>query len=256
MDHLLYTELAEYYDVIYRRYLEETVPRTVEFVRSIFNRDARINVRRILDLACGTGGPTIELARRGYDVVGVDLHQEVIDIARRKASSLGNLNVTFIRSDVRKLNFREEFDAATMFFTSINYMTEFEDLVSLFETVRRAIRRGGVFIADAPNPLAFLRWHEGPIVWDAEMGDRKLLMIDYHDIEDVRCLVHFRRAITVIERDGSSKTYLMHDVIRLYTAQELRLAASMANFSQVKIYGDMKFEEPRKAKRLFLVALK
>ncbi len=67
----LYTVLAKYYDAIYRRRVER-VGEEVDFVEEIFKNDAKREIKKVLELACGTGIPTVELARRGYKVVGLD----------------------------------------------------------------------------------------------------------------------------------------------------------------------------------------
>lgn len=82
--HELYTVLAEYYDAIYRKRAER-VKKEIDFVEEIFKNDAKRDVKRILDLACGTGIPTLELAERGYEIVGLDLHEEMLEVAKRKA---------------------------------------------------------------------------------------------------------------------------------------------------------------------------
>jgi len=63
-EHVLYSVLAGYYDVIYQDYLTSVVPRLVDFVEEVFKRDAGRPVKEVLDLACGTGGPTLELAKK------------------------------------------------------------------------------------------------------------------------------------------------------------------------------------------------
>lgn len=94
--HELYTILAEYYDAIYQRRVER-VKEEIDFVEEIFREDAEREIKRVLDLACGTGIPTLELARRGYEVIGLDLHEEMLRVARRKAEAQG-LNVKFIQA--------------------------------------------------------------------------------------------------------------------------------------------------------------
>ncbi|HDI73859.1 MAG TPA: class I SAM-dependent methyltransferase [Candidatus Korarchaeota archaeon] len=258
---LLYTVLAHYYDIIYRDYLERTVPRLIDFVEEVFKRDARIPVRKILDLACGTGGPTIELARRGYEVTGLDLHEEMLSIAREKVKRIG-LSIPFIRGDARELGFVEEFDAVTMFFTSISYMTRLDDLRKLMRGVYNSLKSGGLFIADSPNPYEFVKRlgeSPGPQVWDVEApSGERILITDYKELEDVKGIVHFKRVITVIDDQGNSRTYLMDDPVRLYTSNELRATARDAGFPEVRIYGDLRVsdDEPRNARRLFLVATK
>jgi len=145
--HELYTVLAEYYDVIYRRRAER-VRDEMNFVEEIFKADAKRDVKKILDLACGTGIPTLELAKRGYEVTGMDLHEEMLEVAKRKAKREG-LTIELIQGDVLEMNFEQKFDAVTMFFSSIMYFDE-KDLRKLFNSVVKALKPGGVFVADFP----------------------------------------------------------------------------------------------------------
>ena len=72
----LYTDYTEYYDIIYREYLEKNISKLVDFLIQVFNHDSKRKVKDILDIACGTGGPTIELAKRGFKVVNIDLSEK------------------------------------------------------------------------------------------------------------------------------------------------------------------------------------
>lgn len=81
--HELYTVLAEYYDAIYRRRAER-VGKEIDFVEELFRKEAKREVEKILDLACGTGIPTLELARHGYEVMGLDLHEEMLGSCEKK----------------------------------------------------------------------------------------------------------------------------------------------------------------------------
>jgi len=131
--HELYTVLAEYYDAIYRKRAER-VGKEIDFVKELFRKEAERGVKKILDLACGTGIPTLELARRGYDeVTGLDLHEEMLIVAKRKAEGEG-LNVEFIQGNALELDFEEEFDAVTTFFSSIMYFDD-SAIQELFNSV-------------------------------------------------------------------------------------------------------------------------
>jgi SAM-dependent methyltransferase len=65
---------------------------------------------RILDLACGSGRHSLELAQRGFSVVGVDISAELIEIANSESKDQG-LDVAFLRADIRELAFDPLFDA-------------------------------------------------------------------------------------------------------------------------------------------------
>ncbi|NJE10315.1 class I SAM-dependent methyltransferase [Thermococcus sp. MAR1] len=247
--HELYTLLAEYYDAIYRRRAER-VGAEIDFVEETFREDAERSVRRVLDLACGTGIPTLKLARRGYEVVGLDLHEEMLAVARRKAKKEG-LNVEFIQGDAIEITFEEEFDAVTMFFSSITYFDD-SAIRELFNSVKRALKPGGLFIADFPA------WHyggrDGPIVWDETKGDERLVITDWREVEPAFQKLRFKRLVQIIKPDGNVKAVFVDDELNIYTPREMGLLAGK-HFRKVKIYGDRHELRPND-RRYWLVAVK
>ncbi len=269
-EHVLYTALARYYDYMYAQYLRDVVPKYVDAAVEAFRRFAGREVREVLDIACGTGGPTLELARRGYAVVGVDLHEEMLEVAKEKARREG-LDVRFVECDARELGKVFEprsFDAVTMFFTSIAYMVEWVDLIKLLKSVLHVLREGGVFVADTPNPHHTMyrlgSLGEGRVTaWVAEgPGGEVLIMNDWKEVEDwVKPVVVFRREVRVVGPDGSVKSYLVSDRLRNYTALELTLAARDAGFSRAEAlcYSSGALHDPGSGGvcgRVFLVAVK
>lgn len=253
----LYSGYARYYDVIYAEYLRRVVPRLVDFAVEVLRREAEREVRDVLDVACGTGGPTLELARRGFRVVGVDVSPAMVEIARRKAAEAG-VDARFEVVDMRELEYEEEFDAATCFFTSINYNVTDGDLERTLRGVYRALRRGGVFLADAPNPLRARRWLEGvPSAWRVDGEGVSILVIDAVAMSSVSGLIDWNRTLLISEEGRLTMVADRHR-LRAYTAGELKLFARLAGFRRARIYGDMKLteEEPSDARRLFLAAVK
>jgi len=252
---LLYTEYAKYYDMIYKEYLEIRVPKLVDFIVKVFKEDSRRRVVDVLDIACGTGGPTIELARRGYKVLGVDISEQMIRIAREKAQDEG-LPVKFGVCDMRNLNFKEEFDAATCLFTSISYNASKDDMLKTLRGVYKALRPGGVFIADNPNPFRSERAFQGiPYIRSIRRAETRMLIIDMVEAHPVTAKVHWNRTLVIDSPDGLKMAIDTHN-LKFYTATELKLFAELAGFSEAKIYGDMRRAEPRDSRRLFLVAIK
>ncbi len=100
----------------------------------------------ILDVPCGNGRLSLELASRGYRVTGVDITENFIDTARKKAEE-SKLSITFQLGDMRDLPWKEEFDAAFSAWGSFGYFDETGDR-DFLEAVYRALKPGGRFIME------------------------------------------------------------------------------------------------------------
>ncbi len=211
----------------------------------MFQKIAKRPVKRVLDLACGTGGPTLELRKRGYDVVGVDVHREVVEIARRKAKKLG-LDTEFLVCDARRIDevFPEDFlDAVTVFFSSITYMTRINDLKRLLEAIKHVLKSGGIFIADSPNPYEFMfkLGREGGerkcTIWNVkhDMKNENIVLTDWREIIDwTNCIIEFKRIINIVKKNGENRVYVVNDKLRLYSANEFEFIARSIGFNEAK----------------------
>lgn len=104
---------------------------------------------RILDLACGAGQHAVELAARGYDVVGFDLSQSQLDWAGGLALERGQ-RLQFTCADMRELSYVEDFDAVFCWNTSFGFFEE-EKNVDIAQRVFKALRPGGRFLLDVVN---------------------------------------------------------------------------------------------------------
>jgi 2-polyprenyl-3-methyl-5-hydroxy-6-metoxy-1,4-benzoquinol methylase len=127
----------------------------------------------VLDLPCGHGRHSVELARRGLRVVGVDLNEEPLERAYWAAREAG-VKVDLRRIDMREIQFREEFDAVFNLWTSFGYFeSESEDRLVL-DRAYRALRPGGAFVLETVNLYAVLRRFE-PRSWH-ELGEGRMLL--------------------------------------------------------------------------------
>ena len=122
-----------------------------DFLEECFRRYARRPVRRVLDVACGTGSHLFRLADRGYDVAGLDLSPENIDYVRRKASER-SLSPELIQADMTRFRVRSPFDAVVCMQDSQGHLLTNEAIVDHLRAVARALRPGGVYIFDRMIP--------------------------------------------------------------------------------------------------------
>lgn len=110
---------------------------------------AKFNLKpnTILDVACGEGTFAIKMAEKGYEVTGIDLSPEMLQIARKKAQQ-ENMKIDFRQGDMRELSFDSSFDLVTCWFDSLNYLLDLDDLEKTFCGVSRALKRDRAFIFD------------------------------------------------------------------------------------------------------------
>jgi SAM-dependent methyltransferase len=138
---------ARYYDLLYRDkdYRGET-----EFVERII-RPHVYDPRRVLELGCGTGVHGIMLAERGYDVVGVDISDEMLGVAsQRLAGQPAEIaaRVHFVRGDVRDARVEGRFDAVLALFHVLSYQLTNDDLRAVFSGAKACLAPDGVFVFD------------------------------------------------------------------------------------------------------------
>ncbi|MBR4667411.1 MAG: methyltransferase domain-containing protein [Butyrivibrio sp.] len=101
----------------------------------------------VVELGCGTGSFTMEMAKKGYDIMGTDLSPEMLDIARRKAQKEG-LDIMYLEQDMRELDLYCTAGTILSVCDSINYLLDDEDVLETFKLVNNFLYPKGIFIFD------------------------------------------------------------------------------------------------------------
>ncbi|MEA2428098.1 MAG: hypothetical protein QOF37_1726 [Thermoleophilaceae bacterium] len=200
-----------------------------DLVELAFKRFGDGPVRSILDLGCGTGGHAIPLARRGYEVVGVDLSAEMLEQARRKAADAG-VALTVEQGDARTADVGRTFDAVLVMFAVIGYQLTNDDVRALLATARRHLRPGGVLVFDA--------WHGPGVIADPPgSGERELdtpdgplkrIVSGELDVRRHRCTVRYR---LVSDQGEERETHVM----RFFFPLEIELFCDLEGFDLVSL---------------------
>ena len=121
-------------------------PRRAEYICSLLSENG-IDGGLLLDLACGTGSLSVEFAKRGYNVIGVDLSEEMLSVAQNKNFENGT-DVMFLCQDMRNLDLYGTVDCAVCALDSLNHLLSEDDLSKTFEKVSLFLNDGGVFTFD------------------------------------------------------------------------------------------------------------
>jgi SAM-dependent methyltransferase len=202
---------------------------------------------RILDLCCGIARHSLELARRGFRVTGVDITEMYLKEARNRAAE-EKLNLELIRFDMREFRRPNTFDAALNMFTSFGYFPDPNEDRRVAENVYQSLRRGGVFLIDVMGKEVLARifrerdWHE-------EDG---ILVLQEHKLSQNWSWIENRW--TIITQDRRTTFTVSH---RLYSAAELVVLLGGCGFREVQVYGGLDGTPyDQNARRLVAVARK
>ncbi len=201
----------------------------------------------VLDLCCGPGGHSLELARRGFSVTGVDRTKTYLETARTQAKR-EKLKVKFVQEDMREFSKPRAFNAAINLFTSFGNFEDIEDDKKVLGNIYRSLKSKGIFLIDTMGKEVLARifqerdWYE---VDGNVMFEERRVFKDWSWIES-----HW-----ILMKGGKKEEYTVSH--RLYSATELSALLKECGFESVKVYGDLAGAPyDHMAKRLVLVAYK
>lgn len=187
---------------------DEQIAREVDFVEDSLSIEKG---GAVLDLACGTGRHAIELARRGYEVVGYDLSLAMLARAGDEAQDR-NAKINFIQGDMRDMSFEEQFDGVYCWNTSFGYFEE-EKNAAVIDNVHRALKSEGLLLLDVVN-RDFLIRQTPSLAWFE--GDGCVCM-DEMNVDFITSRMKVKR--TIMLDDG--RTREIEYSVRVYSLHEL-----------------------------------
>jgi len=147
---MVFGQYAQYYDVIYKNkdYKQECA-----YVQQLFRKHAHKEIKTILDLGCGTAGHIIPFIDEGYKIVGVDASTQMLKYAEQKLENL-ELKAELIKGKMQSIQLNRKFDAVLCLFSSIDYLTNKKDLMSMLENTAQHMKKSSLFIFDFWNENA------------------------------------------------------------------------------------------------------
>lgn len=221
------------------------------YIERHFSRTS-LPVKIVLDLACGTGSLTRELALRGYEMIGADQSPEMLAQAAEKNRGIAPVEPIFLCQSMEKLDLYGTADACVCCLDSVNYVTEPKKLRRAFERVHLFLTPGGLFLFDVNSPEK-LEGLDGQVFLD--------------ETDDVYCVwrAEFSRHICsyfmdVFRLDPATGQWDRGEELhreRAYTVPELTGLLEEAGFVDVRTWGELKMRPPRPGEqRIFFTARK
>lgn len=146
MNNKVFGRYADYYNLLYKDkdYAGET-----QYLHQLIQRHCA-GAGKVLNLGCGTGRHDFELAKMGYELTGVDLSEEMLQIAndRLKLQARPPGVLSFVNGDIRTIRMSKKFDAVISLFHVMSYQSSNVDLIAAFATAKAHLNDDGVFIFD------------------------------------------------------------------------------------------------------------
>ena len=183
---------------------------------------------RVLDIPCGIGRHSVELARRGFRMTGVDFKPEYVATAEASARQAG-VEPRFLVGDMRTFRSEQPFDAAFCFFGSFGYFSEADDL-SFARSVGSALRPAGRFLIEGHVCETIMPiFRERDWIW-AGSPERRVRLLEERtwNLETSR----IDSTLTIIGEDGVRPARMS---IRIYSVRELRALLEAAGFVRVDV---------------------
>ncbi len=207
----------------------------------------------LLDLACGTGVMSIEMAKRGYEVIGVDAAGEMLSVAMNNAYEAGQ-NILFLCQPMQELDLYGTINACICTLDSINHLTAPQDVQAAFDRVSLFTEPGGVFVFDVNTPYkhrkvlannTFVYDVEGAYcVWQNTLDEETdTVQIDLDIFEEIEPGVYERAQESFCER--------------AYSVESLKDMLQKAKFEVLAVYGELTTKSPdNETERVFITARK
>jgi 2-polyprenyl-3-methyl-5-hydroxy-6-metoxy-1,4-benzoquinol methylase len=199
-----------------------------DFIERELSGDKKL---KILDVGCGTGRHSLELAHRGYDMTGIDLSESLLAKARQKAMGR-NLSVTFRQEDARNLPFKGEFDAAIMLCEGGFPLMETDEMnFEILKGVARSLKSSGKFIFTTLNGLFPLHHSIEQFCAASTADGNATYQNNTFDLMTFRD--HNRTEVT----DDSGIKKILDCNERYYVPSEITWLLKSLGFARVEIFG-------------------
>jgi SAM-dependent methyltransferase len=208
---------------IYSHRTDEAAKEEVNQITSLLNMETKKNV---LDLCCGNGRHSRQLAKLGYQVTGIDLSTVLLQEAEQRNDAKA---IRYLHRDVRDLPFKDEFDYILNLFTSFGYFEQIEENMKVFTSIHNSLKLDGKFLIDFLNP----GYVKSTLVPYSERTVDDLLVIEKRRIEGKKVCKDIE-----IHQGKEIRTY--QEQVNLFEFEEMKSMIESSGLEVTQVYGDFK----------------
>ena len=171
----------------------------------------------VLDLGCGTGSLSCLLDEKGYDMIGVDLSEEMLGIAKEKAIE-ENRDILYLNQDMREFELYGTVGAIVCVCDSLNYILEEEELLQVFRLVNNYLDPGGIFLFDLNT-----RYKYEELMGDNTIAENResCSFIWENDYDKEKCINEYNLTLYIEGEDGRYDRWEETHFERFYETEKI-----------------------------------
>ena len=245
-----YFAIAGVYDKLNK---EIDYSKWAEFFEKCFERYSEAKPEIVLDLACGTGRMTREMAKRGYDMIGVDGSVDMLS----KAYSAGGEGILYLCQDMRELELYGTVGATVCCLDSLNYLIEDGELDTVFSLVHNYSDPDALFIFDVNSRYKFENvYADNSYILEDETEDGREIFCGWQNFYDSESRVcSFYLSLFEEQKNGSFSRADEEQFERCYDVDEIKASLKNNGFELIDIFSDVEFGAVEDtSERLYFVA--
>ena len=205
----------------------------------------------VLELGCGTGNMTERLARAGYDMIGVDCSEDMLEIAQEKKLESG-LDILYLEQDMREFELYGTVRAVVSVCDSLNYILEEEELLQVFRLVNNYLDPGGIFLFDLNTVQKYREIGESVIAENREESS----FIWENDFDEESKINEYQ--LTIFLMEGKDRLYRKYEELhcqRGYSLEKIRALLEEAGLEFLDVFEAFTDRKPgEKSERIYFAA--
>lgn len=228
----VFQSYSQFYDSLYQN---KDYSSEVKFIQSVIKKLSPIKVKEILSLGCGTCSHDILMAKKGYQITGLDQSSTMLSNAKKKIKSARQLSkISLYQKDVRHFDMKKEFDFAMAMFNVIGYQISNNDIKDTLRNVSSNLKPGGLFLFDCWYAPAVLADPPTDRIKEIKMSKSRIIRLTQSTLQHQKNIVQILfHVFSLMGKKLTSESMETHQM-RYWSLPELSNLLEINNLQLVK----------------------